>query len=101
MLERLAGRTHAVLTGWTLIGDGVERFGVEETFVTMHSHTNEELQEHVARVRPFDKAGAYALQEDDGWLVANVKGSRSNVMGLPLRPVVEALSELGIERSTD
>lgn len=101
MLERLAGRTHAVLTGWTLIGDGVERFGVEETFVTFHPHTNEELQEHVARVRPFDKAGAYALQEDDGWLVASVKGSRSNVMGLPLRPVVEALSELGIKRSTD
>jgi septum formation protein len=101
MLERLAGRTHAVLTGWTLIGDVGERFGVEETFVTMRSHTNEELQEHVARVRPFDKAGAYALQEDDGWLVANVKGSRSNVMGLPLRPVIEALSELGIERSSD
>jgi septum formation protein len=101
MLERLAGRTHAVLTGWTLLGEGVERFGVEETFVTMHPHTTEELKDHVARVKPLDKAGAYALQEDDGWLVANVKGSRSNVMGLPLRAVVEALSDLGIERSAD
>ncbi len=101
MLVRLAGRTHAVLTGWTLIGEGVERFGVEETFVTMHPHTTEELEEHVARVKPLDKAGAYAIQEDDGWLVANVNGSRSNVMGLPLRPVIEALSELGIDRSAD
>jgi septum formation protein len=101
MLERLAGRTHAVLTGWTAIGNGTQQFGVEETYVTMQPHTRDELDVHVAEARPFDNAGAYALQEDDGWLVADVRGSRSNVMGLPLRPVVEALSDLGIERSTN
>ncbi|MGI9586303.1 MAG: Maf family protein [Acidimicrobiia bacterium] len=101
MLERLVGRAHAVLTGWTAIGDGAERFGVEETIVTMRPRTRVELDNHVANTRPFDKAGAYALQEDDGWLVSDVRGSRSNVMGLPLRPVVDALRDLGIERSTN
>ncbi len=101
ILERLAGRTHEVLTGWTLIGPLAERFGVEETFVTFTDRSTDELRDHVARAQPLDKAGAYALQEDDGWLVAQVRGSRANVMGLPLRPVIDALDDFGIERSAD
>lgn len=61
--------------------------------------TDQELAGYVARTEPFDKAGAYALQADDGWLVAEVTGSRSNVMGLPIGEIVAALGELGVRRS--
>jgi septum formation protein len=58
-----------------------------------------ELEGYVERTDPIDKAGSYALQGDDGWLVTEVVGSRANVMGLPLAAVVEALTEFGIERT--
>lgn len=99
MLARLSGRAHSVLTGWTAIGDRGERFGFTESRVTFRSLKTSEISSYVDEVQPFDKAGAYALQGDNGRLVEDVNGSRANVMGLPLREVVEALEELGIERS--
>ncbi len=100
MLLSLEGRTHSVLTGWTVLQGERERFGVEESLVTFHERSRAELQDYVERTEPLDKAGAYALQGDDGWLVERVNGSRANVMGLPIREVVEALAHFGITRST-
>ncbi|MEN8238082.1 MAG: Maf family protein [Actinomycetota bacterium] len=100
ILTQLAGETHSVLTGWTITDGDTHRFGVEESRVRFNEHTHDELADYVERTQPFDKAGAYALQGDDGWLVASVSGSRSNVMGLPIREVVDALKAFGIERST-
>jgi len=77
-----------------------ERFGIAESRVVFAARSHDELADYVARTEPFDKAGAYALQGDDGWLVTEVKGSRANVMGLPLADIVEALTEFGVERST-
>ncbi len=99
MLLSLEGRTHSVLTGWTVIRGESERFGVEESLVTFHHRSRAELRDYVARTEPLDKAGAYALQGDDGWLVERVAGSRANVMGLPIREVVDALANFGIDRS--
>jgi len=100
MLLALEGRTHSVLTGWTVIHGDTEQFGVEESLVTFHHRSRAELSDYVERTEPLDKAGAYALQGDDGWLVDRVTGSRANVMGLPIREVVEALTHFGIDRST-
>jgi septum formation protein len=100
MLRRMEGRTHSVLTGWSVRSEDDERFGVAESRVTFSSRTEAELGEYVDRVEPYDKAGAYALQGDDGWLVASVSGSRANVMGLPLAEIAAALLDFGIERST-
>ncbi|MCL1598446.1 MAG: Maf family protein [Actinomycetia bacterium] len=99
MLLSLEGRTHSVLTGWTVIRGESERFGVEESLVTFHHRSRAELRDYVARTEPLDKAGAYALQGDDGWLVERVAGSRANVMGLPIREVVDALANFGVDRS--
>ena len=99
MLDSLQDQTHSVLTGWTIAGGDNERFGVEESTVTFHERTHEELTAYVERTQPFDKAGSYALQGDGGWLVAQVNGSRSNVMGLPIKKIVDALKGFGIERS--
>jgi septum formation protein len=100
ILTDLAGKAHSVLTGWTITDGETHRFGVEESLVTFNERSHNELVAYVERTQPFDKAGAYALQGDDGWLVANVAGSRSNVMGLPIKEVVDALKTFGVERST-
>jgi len=99
ILSRLSGETHSVLTGWTITDGDAHRFGVDESLVTFNERTSDELADYVERTQPFDKAGAYALQGDDGWLVSNVNGSRANVMGLPIKEVVEALKGFGIDRS--
>jgi nucleoside triphosphate pyrophosphatase len=100
MLLSLVGRTHSVLTGWSLVSERLRRFGIEESFVTFNDRTEDELRKYVSRTDPYDKAGAYAIQGDDGWLISGVSGSRSNVMGLPIREIVEALADFGIRRST-
>ena len=99
-LLSLEGRAHSVLTGWSVrSASGEERFGVSESRVTFTSRTEAELRDYVDRVQPLDKAGSYALQGDDGWLVASVSGSRANVMGLPLGDVAPELETLGVQRS--
>jgi septum formation protein len=100
ILTELAGETHSVLTGWTITDGSIHRFGVEESLVRFNPRSRDELVDYVQQKQPLDKAGAYALQGDDGWLVADVSGSRSNVMGLPIKEVVNALKDFGIERSS-
>lgn len=99
ILRSLQGSTHRVLTGWTVAAADGERFGVAESLVRFHERTDEELRDYIERTRPYDKAGAYALQGDSGWLVREVVGSRSNVMGLPIADVVDALADFGVRRS--
>jgi septum formation protein len=99
MLTTLSGRTHSVLTGWVAIGQGGERFGVAETRVGFKSLDTDAVIAYVDDAQPFDKAGAYAIQGEDGRLIEHVDGSRANVMGLPLREVADALADLGIVRS--
>lgn len=99
MLVSLEGRTHSVLTGWTVRkGERVE-FGITETLVTFRSRTVSELSEHVRETKPMDKAGAYGIQGDDGWLIERVVGSRANVMGLPIGDIAPVLIDLGAARS--
>ena len=100
MLSRLAGRTHQVLTGWTLVVGDQERFGVAESHVRFRPLTDEDVHAYISDVQPLDKAGAYAIQADRGRLISSVTGSRSNVMGLPIGDIVGELDDVGVERST-
>jgi len=99
MLSSLQGRTHSVLTGWTVGLAHSFEFGVAETRVTFHRRSDDELSEYVSRTNPMDKAGAYGIQGDDGWLIERVVGSRANVMGLPIGEIAPVLMKFGIERS--
>lgn len=99
ILMTLVGRSHSVLTGWTVRSSTAHRFGITESRVVFNDRSEGDISDYVERTQPFDKAGAYALQGDDGFLVASVNGSRSNVMGLPVGDVVPALEELGVVRS--
>jgi len=100
MLTLLSGRTHSVLTGWVAVGDAGERFGVAESRVTFKELSVGTVEKYIDDVHPFDKAGSYALQGDNGRLIERVDGSSANVMGLPLREVADALGDLGVDRST-
>ena len=97
LLGRLAGHTHRVLTGVAVATARGARALHVESRVSMRRPTQAELRAYVSTGEPFDKAGAYALQGEGGRLVAQVEGSRSNVIGLPLRATLQLLAEVGVE----
>jgi septum formation protein len=96
MLRRLNGRTHEVYSGVWIAGQGKESGFLEVTGVRFHQRTDAELNRYLARIHPLDKAGAYAAQEDHGEMIAAFDGSFSNVIGLPMEHLREALKEFGI-----
>jgi len=98
MLLSIGGRTHVVITGWALAqGARIVEDGFETTLVAMRSVDPAEATSYAASGEPLDKAGAYALQGDGARFVSSIGGSRSTVVGLPLKPVVGALRRAGIE----
>lgn len=98
MLLSIGGRTHVVITGWALAeGARILEDGFEATLVAMRSVDPAEATAYAASGEPLDKAGAYALQGDGARFVSSIGGSRSTVVGLPLKPVVGALRRAGIE----
>jgi septum formation protein len=96
MLERLSGREHAVVSGWCIIHAGRERQGLAETAVRFRALVGAEIAAYLASGEPLGKAGAYAVQGLGAAMVAEMKGSYTNVVGLPLGEVVEALLGLGV-----
>lgn len=86
MLGAIAGKTHTVFTGLTLLRDsaGIKLTEVERTEVTMSAMTAEEIAWYAATREPLDKAGAYAIQGIGAAFVELVNGSYTNVVGLPL-----------------
>jgi len=99
MLRWLSGRTHQVLTAFVLIGerDGKTaiREGLVSTDVVMADLDGATLADYVASGEWRDKAGAYAIQGIGAALVHQVRGSVTNVAGLPLAEVIAALREVG------
>ncbi len=92
MLHQLSGRTHQVITGVCLTAhDRQVSFSVE-TDVTFKTLSDEEINYYVEHYKPFDKAGAYGIQEWIGHVgVTGMNGSYFNVMGLPVQRIYEAL----------
>lgn len=86
MVSRLNGRSHHVYSGLWLarLGTGEEFGAIEITTVHFRHLTESALHAYLARIRPLDKAGAYAAQDDEGELIKRVEGSFSNVIGLPM-----------------
>ena len=93
MVSELNGRTHEVFSGVCLIraADRKEHTVSEVTRVHFRKLTPAQLQAYLARIHPLDKAGAYAAQEDRGDLIARVEGSFTNVIGLPMETLAEAM----------
>lgn len=91
-LTRLSGKEHLVITG-VVIMDSLEEIRFSDaTHVTFHTLTNEQIEFYVDKYKPYDKAGAYAIQEWIGVIgIQSIKGDFYNVMGLPISKVVKAL----------
>lgn len=100
MLEELQGRTHQVVTGFCLMHLRARRHVVrlETTAVRFRALDTVAIRRYLTAVNPLDKAGAYAIQEHGEWLIENVEGSYSNVIGLPLERLRRELSAWGGSR---
>ncbi len=95
MLLALSGETHHVVTGVVIRKDEKEIAFADVTEVIFHDLSVKELEFYVDKYKPFDKAGAYAIQEWIGVVgIKSVNGDFYNVMGLPVSRVVQALNTL-------
>ena len=98
MLRELSGRTHQVTTGVCLLTATKERRFDVTTDVTFKELSDEEIHNYITTYKPFDKAGAYGIQEWIGYIgVTCLHGSYYNVMGLPVQRIYEAIRTLKIE----
>jgi septum formation protein len=96
ILSKLSGQRHEVITGVVLLRGKEELAFYDRTAVWFHPLDRAELEGYVDRYRPYDKAGAYAIQEWIGVVgIKGIEGDFYNVMGLPVSRVVRALREWG------
>lgn len=95
MLERIAGRSHEVVTGYHIIFGDQERGRIVTTEVTFRPLAKAELDGYLESGEWSGKAGAYAIQGLAGAFVRTVRGSYTNVVGLPLCEVIEDLATMG------
>ncbi len=100
MLRSLSGRSHRVLSGYAVCDreTGHCESAAVSTVVIFKELTEAEIAGYIASGEPMDKAGAYAIQGLGVFMVRRIEGSYTNVVGLPLCEVVEALERLGAVR---
>ena len=93
MLHSLSGHSHTVCTGVCLHSKQLTHSFTESTEVHFRTLGDEEIQYYISHYRPFDKAGAYGIQEWIGMVgVSRIEGCYYNVMGLPLARLYSELS---------
>jgi septum formation protein len=95
ILSRLSGNKHQVITGVVILKGEKEIAFADITDVWFHPLTSEQIAFYVDKYQPYDKAGAYAIQEWIGVVgIQSIQGDFYNVMGLPVSRVVTALENL-------
>jgi septum formation protein len=95
ILAALSGKTHKVITGVCILSAKEKITFAEETEVEFHRLSQQQIEFYVDKYKPYDKAGAYAIQEWIGIIgIKSIKGDFYNVMGLPVSRVVQELKKL-------
>jgi len=96
ILSELSGKRHSVITGVCILSAGKQIIFSDETQVEFYNLSRSQIEFYVDKYEPFDKAGAYAIQE---WIgvtgIRSINGDFYNVMGLPVSRVVKELEALG------
>lgn len=96
MLSDMQGKTHTVVTGVTLTAKQLSKSFSQHTQVHFDTLTRSEIEYYVDKFKPYDKAGAYGIQE---WIgaaaIIGIEGSFYNVMGLPVHALYKELTALG------
>lgn len=92
ILQKLSGKTHRVITGVFLINDTESRNFSETTLVHFHPLTLSQIEYYVDQYQPYDKAGAYGIQDWIGVVgIQGIEGDFYNVMGLPVSKLLSYL----------
>ena len=95
MLKMLSGKTHHVVTGVCLTTKDEQRHFSVTTEVSFKELTDWEINYYISHYRPFDKAGAYGIQEWIGYIgCTGLNGSYFNVMGLPVQRIYEEMLKM-------
>jgi septum formation protein len=95
ILKEISGNTHEVITGVAIFSSGKEVLFSDTTLVTFESLSEEEICYYIDQFKPYDKAGAYGIQEWIGLIgCSHINGSYSNVVGLPVQKLYEELRNL-------
>ena len=95
MLRMISGRAHQVITGVCLTSRTIHRTLSVSTDVTFKSLSEQEIAYYVDKYKPYDKAGAYGIQEWIGYIgVTALQGSYFNVMGLPVQRIWQELIDI-------
>lgn len=96
MLSLLSGTSHSVFTGVAVVKNGEIHSFTEETKVKFFPLTEKEINDYTATGEPFDKAGAYGIQDLGALLVEGIDGDYYNVMGLPVGRLYRLMKQLEI-----
>jgi septum formation protein len=101
MLSLLSGQEHRVVTGFALLDPSGNEAYTETTttYVKMKELSNEDISNYLTTDEPYGKAGSYAIQGIGVFMVEEINGSYSNVVGLPLCAFIKALLQIGALRS--
>jgi septum formation protein len=95
MLHKLSGRMHQVFTGVCLLYRGFHYLICDETKVYFRKLSQKEILYYIEHYHPYDKAGAYGIQEWIGFTgIERIEGSYFNVMGLPVHRVYAGIQKL-------
>jgi septum formation protein len=98
MLAKISGREHKVITGFSIVRPKTEILHREdvESRVRIKTLAPWEIEGYIKTGEPVDKAGAYGAQGVGAFMIEEIKGSYTNVIGLPLSHLIDALTKLGI-----
>ncbi|MCX5799380.1 MAG: Maf family protein [Proteobacteria bacterium] len=98
MLTTLRGKWHRVITGYCVLNMSKQIMyrDAVETKVFVRDLSDEEIIRYIKTSEPLGKAGSYAVQGRGGYMVKEIKGSYTNVVGLPICEVAEVLLSLGV-----
>ena len=95
MLHKLSGKSHKVITGVCITTSHTQRVFATSSDVTFNNLTDEEIDYYISEYKPFDKAGAYGIQEWIGFIgVTALQGSYFNIMGLPIQRLYQELKRI-------
>ncbi|MBA7571416.1 dTTP/UTP pyrophosphatase [subsurface metagenome] len=100
MLGMLSGREHKVITGFALVreGKGVVANDAVQSGVLFKDISEDEMEWYTQTSEPYDKAGGYAVQGKASFFIKEIRGSYTNVIGLPLCEVITAMEKAGALR---
>ncbi len=97
MLKKLSGRAHQVITGICVMNQQSTRTATDTANVYFKTLTDSEIDHYIEKYKPFDKAGAYGVQEWIGMMgIERIEGSYYTIMGLPVHLVYELLNDFAL-----